>query len=363
MPALAPSIDHTARLRPPLRLLLVGHLLYWAFVSCTIILLNALDPKLDRVESLLATLSWSIPGCLVTAAMAWRAWRSRILELPLRRRFWRLARLCVLGYVGFLLALIVVSAVRAPSQPQPALTALQIAGFLGFIWLVQLGWVWLGLVAHYVFKTAGAQRSAEHARALAVEARLAMLRHQINPHFLFNALNSIVARIAEDPPSAQTMVRKLAELLRHAVGSDDHDQTVEAEMERVRLYLDLEGARYEHDLRVGFEIDDEARDLAIPPFLLQPLAENAVKHGMQTTRLPLTVRVRVRREERDFVVVISNSGSLVPRAATARSTGGVGLINVKERLIARYGTRQTFDLLEGDGWVHARLRVREAWSA
>ena len=207
------------------------------------------------------------------------------------------------------------------------------------------------------------QRAVEHsarAQALADEAQLRLLRSQINPHFLFNALNSVIGLIGENPRGAQNMVRDVASLLRKALDADARKETsVEQDLELVRLYVKCEQVRFEARLEVAFEIADEAKGLAMPPMLLQPLVENAIKHGMQAAAdAPLRVKVCARREGETLVLEVANSGSLSPReSAIMPEPSGIGLRNLTGRLSQLFPGAHRFELTEREGWVVALIAL------
>jgi len=207
------------------------------------------------------------------------------------------------------------------------------------------------------------QREREHsvrAQALADQAHLQLLRSQINPHFLFNALNSVVALIAEDPRAAKTMVRDVASLLRRALDADGgRDTTVAQELEFVRLYVKCEEVRFESRLQVSFEVGEDVLALPVPPMLLHPLVENAIKHGLRgAVSGPLVVRVSVGRVDDELVFEVANSGTLEASTdALLPPPSGIGLKNVRARLATLFPQRHSFSLVERDGQVLARLTL------
>ncbi len=211
--------------------------------------------------------------------------------------------------------------------------------------------------------TARVQRAREHsvrAQGLADQAHLQLLRSQINPHFLFNALNSVVALIAENPRAAKTMVRDVASLLRRSLDADGRkDTTVEQELEFVRLYVKCEEVRFESRLQVSFDVGEGVLALPVPPMLLHPLVENAIKHGMHgAVNGPLMVRIGVHRVGDELVFEVANSGSLkVPVDAVLPAPSGIGLVNVKGRLATLFPERHAFTLAEREGQVVATLRL------
>ncbi|WP_342375537.1 histidine kinase [Myxococcus stipitatus] len=228
-----------------------------------------------------------------------------------------------------------------------------------------LGWVfamWCG--AYYAVKTWHERQAEERAhieaRALANEARLQALQYQLNPHFLFNALNSLRATISEDSNRAQTMVTQLAELLRHTLtGPQQVLIPLEEELESIHNYLALEKVRFEERLQVEVVVSPAAARAHLPALTLQPLLENALKHGARRDSV-LRVTLRADLEGNELRIDVANTGSL-KRAAEAegapRSTR-IGLRNMKERLEVLFPGRNSFVLEERDGWVHATLRLK-----
>ena len=214
--------------------------------------------------------------------------------------------------------------------------------------------IWL---LFYVALTAGRRfREKEVRLQLALrEAELRALEAQVNPHFLFNCLNSIRALVLENPPLAQDMITRFATILRYNLHRDlNHTVPLAAEVDVVSDYLALEGVRLEDRLRVRFAIDPEAGKIPIPPMLLQTLVENAVKHGIATLPNGGDLVVRAAIEGDSLRVQVENSG----RLAEPKPGGtGVGLGNTRERLRILYGDRAHLDLRNGDGRVTATLLI------
>jgi signal transduction histidine kinase len=206
-----------------------------------------------------------------------------------------------------------------------------------------------------------AQRDrALRAAAEARDAQLRMLAYQLNPHFLFNTLNSLRAMIDEDRDRARDMVTELARFLRYAlVDRPLHLAPLEEEVAAVRGYLAIEAIRFEDRLDVRVEVTPAAAECRVPAFLLNPLVENAIKHGRPPhPGAPLKVRLRA-----DVVaagrleIVVENSGTLDERAAPDRSRGGVGLRNVRERLEHHYPGTHRFALEAGASLVRVTIDI------
>jgi two-component system LytT family sensor kinase len=194
---------------------------------------------------------------------------------------------------------------------------------------------------------------------LASEAELRALRAQINPHFLFNALTTIGYLIQTTPPRALQTLMRLTALLRAVLRSEGEFTTLGSELEVVEAYLDIERERFEHRLRVTIDVPAQLRHIRVPPFVIQPLVENAVKHGIAPTRLGGEVSVRATIDEsspsgRQLSILIRDTGEGASADTLARGrVRGVGLQNVERRLACLYGRAASLSIQSGtdDGTV------------
>jgi LytS/YehU family sensor histidine kinase len=197
----------------------------------------------------------------------------------------------------------------------------------------------------------------ERATALARTAQLQMLRYRLSPHFLFNALNSIRALIAEDKVSARRMVTELSEYLRYSLMSRNYATVpFRDEIESIRHYFNIQKIRYENKLEVVFDVEPAAEEYPIASFLLHPLVENAVTYGMQTSSLPLKIQIKVCTPQGRLEIDVINSGSWIETSPRDGDyAGGRGLDNVRRRLADAYPERHEMSVYEKDGFVHARI--------
>jgi hypothetical protein len=175
-------------------------------------------------------------------------------------------------------------------------------------------------------------------------AELGALRMQLHPHFLFNALNSVVAVVHRDPEQAEAMIVQLSRLLRRALETRDAAEVpLEREIEMVRNYLELAVLRHGDGLRYELDVPSALAEAMVPTFLLQPLAENAVVHGIEEAGEGGWITVRARQEGGGLRLEVENSVPAAPHGR-GRPGGGVGLENVRARLRHLYGESATFTL-------------------
>ena len=228
------------------------------------------------------------------------------------------------------------------------------------------GWSLVHLGLKYNTALREQREQALRAVAAARDAQLRMLAYQLNPHFLFNTLNSIRALINEDRQQARDMVTALSRYLRYAlVERPLHVALLEEEVASVRGYLGVEQVRFEERLDARVEVDPAALRCEVPSFLLNPLVENALKHGVAGNgSAPLVLRVEARLVEPDRLrLVVENTGrwalpQTTPNAdENDRLPGGLGLANVRARLAALHPEEHRIEIEEGDGRVRVTVEL------
>lgn len=214
--------------------------------------------------------------------------------------------------------------------------------FVAFVWAFG-GWLLIYFTVH--------ARRRHDARELeltldARNAQLSLLRAQLNPHFLFNCLNSIRGMVGEHPDRATAMITSLADLLRYSLTSDRRDTvTLADEMAIVEEYISLERVRFEERLRFERSIGPPALTARVPPLLVHTLVENAVKHGIADRPAGGTVRIEAMIIGERLTITVTNTGTL----RTGASDSGYGLPNTMQRLRLLYGDRATFTLTDRSG--------------
>ncbi|MGP0099171.1 MAG: sensor histidine kinase [Terriglobales bacterium] len=233
-------------------------------------------------------------------------------------------------------------------------------------------WVWGAIYAASVtaigielkvFNSVRIQIKLEEQERLLLHARMEALQNQINPHFLFNTLNSISSLVRFDPDTAREVISKLATILRRLLNSTDSFVPLREEVEFIDNYLDIEVVRFGKDkLRVVKELAAESLDVMVPSMLLQPLLENSIKHGLASKVEGGSIHLRSRLSGSGLIIEVEDDG--VGMGATQSTEpgsmrgAGIGITNISERLQVLYGdaARMTIDSHEGKGTL-VRIRL------
>lgn len=203
-----------------------------------------------------------------------------------------------------------------------------------FVWLMialitALTWLWLSVREHQEVETRNAAMEK-----LAREAELSRLRQQLQPHFLFNSLNSISALAGSRPEEARRMIHQLSDFFRGTLKKDQQLIPLSEELEHLTLYLEIEKVRFGHRLETAIQTDDVALTLKLPALLLQPVVENAIKFGLYDTTGETVIRIVVNKEDTFLKVRVENPFD--PSSASPRRGTGFGLNSIRRRLYLLY---------------------------
>jgi two-component system LytT family sensor kinase len=198
----------------------------------------------------------------------------------------------------------------------------------------------------------------EQHQQLLLKARMDALTAQINPHFLFNTLNTVSSLIRYDPDTARGVVIKLSNILRRLLRKHETFVPLQDELDFIDDYLDIEVARFGRDnLQIHKQVDEHTLDAFVPSMLLQPIVENALKHGLATKLGGGELTIRTETREGRLVIVIEDNGVGIPKERMGQVFGdGIGISNVHERLRVLYGADFRMDISsrEGEG---TRIRI------
>lgn len=216
--------------------------------------------------------------------------------------------------------------------------------------------VWTSL--YFIYNYFERYNTSLKLEASAKEVELNNLKSQLNPHFIFNALNSIRALVDENPVKSKEAINQLSNILRNSLVTEKKGMTSFGdELRIVKDYLGLESIRFEERLKTEFDIDPESNQFRVPPLMVQTLVENGIKHGISKLKEGGIIQVKTRVDHDFLKIYIRNSGQYVVNGSK-KKTGGVGLENTKQRLKLIYGDEASFRILtENDNFVLTEIII------
>ncbi len=190
---------------------------------------------------------------------------------------------------------------------------------------------------------------------LSREAELTQLRQQLQPHFLFNSLNSISALVIAEPKKARTMVLQLSDFLRGTIRKDPHQWvTVEEEVNYLKMYLEIERVRFGHRMEVDLQLEEEAKEMSLPQLVIQPLLENAIKHGLYGMTGEVKISLSIKRSQNYLLINLTNPYD--PQMAPPKGTG-FGLSSIERRLFLIFGRKDLLDTDSSDSLFTVNLKI------
>lgn len=229
---------------------------------------------------------------------------------------------------------------------------------IGWYTILCLLWNVIYFTYHFSQKSIKQEVSNLKLKANNKEIQLKNLQSQLNPHFLFNSLNGIRALVDLEPQMAKKSITRLSSLLRISLQFGKQNLvSIEDEIQLVQHYLELEKMRFEHRLNFSFHLEKELLTMKIPPFTLQLLVENAIKHGISQRKKGGEVLILVYPEQEWTVIEVKNSGTMQEKVDL-----GVGLTNIRKRLLLQYGRKNasfTLNQIEGEEIVLAKVKIKE----
>jgi sensor histidine kinase YesM len=208
-------------------------------------------------------------------------------------------------------------------------------------------WAILGVIYafNYYRKYREHELKASHLETQLAQAQLQALKMQLHPHFLFNTLHAISSLMRKDVEAADSMITRLSDLLRLTLETTGvQEVTLRQELEFLERYLEIEQTRFRDRLTVRMEIEPETLDARVPNLILQPLVENAIRHGIAPRSAPGWIEIRATHDDRMLHLQVRDNGPGLPPDLEAEMKEGVGLANTRARLEQLYGAAQRFDL-------------------
>ena len=224
---------------------------------------------------------------------------------------------------------------------------------VGFLWEAFIFFIWQAVYF-------GASLWSDSIELISRQQRseLALLRSQMQPHFLFNALTAVMA-VSNDKKKVEELTQSLADYLRFSLSKSDEDSSpLGDELEALENYLHVEKIRFAENLNCQIDADQEARAFLVPSQLVQPLLENAIKYGQQTSPMPLSILIHARRAGANLQLFVENTGSWVETSVSSRDQGmGIGIGNLRRRLQLLYGERASLTYEHSPEWVRAMVTL------
>ena len=336
---------------------------YWLFQAIgwgLLVLINVFFlitfDRFDR-SHLLRVAFFALLGLSLSHLMRYFIRRSDLLQHPVNRQVTGLVLFTFLfaivaGFLETWLIQLLGLALRGETRVAARFLVLRSA-FNAFV--IFFFWNSIYYIYHYIEKSRSQQLDTLRLQALVKELELKTIKSHINPHFIFNALNSIRALIDENPTRARHAITELSNILRSSLQSE-HQETVslERELSIVKDYLALEHIRFEDRLRVEYHIDEETLDMPIPPMMLQTLVENAIKHGISQQINGGVVSIQSEPRGDGYELIVRNTGALNGQAGTQ----GFGLSSTGNRLTLLFGEKASFSIRDAaDNMVEARLMI------
>ena len=303
-----------------------------------------------------ALVIWSICAALWLAATPLILWLAR--RFPIDRQRWvsnSLMHLAVSGVISFVLLAVytvIMSAVGLGDARQSLWQAFRAQIVGSFHAEVLTYWMVIGLshVIDYYRKYRERELRASQLEATLSQARLDALRMQLHPHFLFNTLNSISVLMSEDVTAARRMLTSLSDLLRASLDkAATHEVSLKEELEFLNNYLQIEQTRFQDRLTVRMHIDPAVLAAIVPNLILQPLVENAIRHGIAPRAQPGVIDISAARENGMVRLKVCDNGAGLGSAGAAGLTRGIGLANTQARLDQLYGVNHSFEMHSAAG--------------
>lgn len=306
-------------------------------------------------DSTLLNLLIVISGFLISHVFRLIMLRVRLSEKPIQRQLLLLVILLFTGSIFQSTSQIIIKQLLEVNDTEAKFTfSIAIVHFINWIFIYA---IWLMLYIFYQLVERQRSKFIHELKLIALknEMELTNLRTQLNPHFMFNSMNSIRALIDENPASAKTAVTKLSTLLRSTLQYSKRNLiNFKEELELVKDYLFLEKMRFEERLNFTFDIDSAMYDFKFPPLMLQTLVENAIKHGISKLPEGGSVSVSAIKNSEFYEITVINSGKLNKESD---DYPGIGLLNTLKRLRLLYGKNATMELYEKSNEVYTELKI------
>lgn len=331
----------------------------WFIAASANFLLQLLQPDVRVVQQLFANLTFITFGVASSHGLRLSYRKLQLIELPMLRMIVPVLLLSLLATAAVILCSLTLLSLTFAAPASLFNARVMLANLVG-IYPIMLIWSSLYLASQYLRRWRKSELDKlELAHALK-DAQLNTLIGQINPHFMFNALNNIRALMLESVPQARDSLTLLANVLRYGLTAPNQSLVpLQSELETVHNFVALAGIQYEQRLQWQTRIEVIPAHFHIPPMMIQMLIENAIKHGIAQRKDGGRLKLHIYQQQHQLCIRVTNDGNLKPGASAAVSTQ-LGLKNIAQRLQLLYQHQASFHLYEQSGTVIADLRIPTA---
>lgn len=328
---------------------------------------RARGQPIDFPAAFIRQLPLTVPTMLLAPGIVWLAWRFPV-------RLHRPGSWIPAHVVGAVVMFIFHGVMSAAGMRWTVPDQVGEMGWLELFWSLFSGWLYLWILTYvaivgavhayqYLMELRAEERVTDRLEARLLEAQLASLRGRLQPHFLFNTLQAVAGLVDEDPGAARSMLARLGDLLRASLEtSRSQIVSLRREVAFVRNYLDIQSTRFGDRLTTSVDVPEGLLDARVPSFVLQPLVENALRHGVSPKTSPGRVEVAARRQGGSLVLCVRDDGGGESPDPPDTWDEGVGLTSTRQRLDGLYGDGYRMDVRARErGGVEVELRIPLGW--
>jgi two-component system LytT family sensor kinase len=331
-------------------------LIGWFIAVTSNFLLQLLRPDVNVKDQLLANFLFMGLGILSTHGLRWSYRKLQVIDMPLLQMSMPIMCLSLLATTAVIVCMFSVIILVMPDSPSLFNMGTIFSNLLG-IYPIILIWSFLYLCIQYLRRWRQSEVDKVALAHALKDAQLNTLIGQINPHFMFNALNNIRALMLEDVPKARESMTLLAKVLRYGLAAPKQSfVSLQSELDTVSDFVALAKIQYEHRLEWHLDVAVDAQRYQVPPMMIQMLVENAIKHGIARVKHGGELKLHIQREQQQLLIQVMNPGQL-QRAPYAEESTGLGLCNISQRLALLFNDAASFHLDESPLGVVAELRI------
>lgn len=325
---------------------------FWTIVGTILVHKFNYSWAVSLTDAAITQLDWTIAGYCLNAALRYMppSPKNFVNVLAFSLTIAAIFTFAILPYGMPLVMMYVNTPMNYESFLEDSMFVRFVIGWMQLLFVAAISWMW-----YFLEEQQQNVKMKSDTERLAREAELSQLRQQLQPHFLFNSLNSINALVVSQPELARKMIQQLSDFLRGTVKKDDRQLvTLEEEIRQLSLYLEIEKVRFGYRLRSEITADEESKKCLLPPLLLQPIVENAIKFGLYDTIGEITISINALVEDKNLIVSVQNPFD--PDTSIQKGTG-FGLNSISRRLYLIYFNNNLLQTRSVDTTFTTTIRI------